>query len=230
MDLGYPPFETIDAQGQPTGVSVDLARALGESLHRPVKFQNIPFTGLIPSLLTGKIDLILSSMTDTAEREKTIAFSDPYLSIGLAVLAGNKSGLTGPKDLDRMGCTIAVRQGTTGQVWAQEHLKQARTLVLDKESSAVLEVIQGKADGFLYDQMSVWKNHQEHPAETVALLEPVQRESWAFGVRPGDVELRAHVNAFIKAFRSSGGFERLGDTYLKEQKEAFAKAGIPFYF
>ena len=169
-------------------------------------------------------------MTDTPEREKTIAFSDPYLTIGLAVLAGKKSSLTGSDDLDRAGRTLAVRQGTTGQVWAQEHLKQAKVLVLDKESSAVMEVSQGKVDGFLYDQMSVWKNHQEHPAETVALLQPVQREPWAIGMRPADKELRNQVNAFIKAFRASGGFERLGDLYLKDQKEAFAKASIPFYF
>lgn len=230
MDLSYPPFETIDAQGKPSGISPDLARALGESLHRPLKIVNIPFTGLIPSLLTGKIDCIISSMTDTAEREKTIAFSDPYLSIGLALLTGNKSGLTSSKDLDQPGRVIAVRQGTTGQVWAQEHLKQATILVLDKESSAVLEVIQGKAEAFLYDQMSVWKNNQQHPTETVALLEPVQKESWAIGLRPSDTALREAVNTFLKNFRASGGFDRLGDKYLKDQKEAFAKDGIPFYF
>jgi len=103
MELAYPPFETINSQGAPAGVSVDLAEALGEYLHRPIRIENIPFTGLIPSLLTGKIDLIISSMTDTPEREKTIAFSDPYLSIGLAVLAGSKSGLSGaigPGDLE----------------------------------------------------------------------------------------------------------------------------------
>jgi len=38
------------------------------------------------------------------------------------------------------------------------------------------------------------------------------------------------VNAFLKSFRSDGGFDRLGEKYLKEQKEAFAAAGIPFYF
>jgi polar amino acid transport system substrate-binding protein len=233
MELAYPPFETINSQGAPAGVSVDLAGALGEYLHRPVRIENIPFTGLIPSLLTGKIDLIISSMTDTPEREKTIAFSDPYLSIGLAVFAGTKSGLTGtmePGDLDQTGRTLAVRQGTTAQAWAADHLKQAKVLVLDKESSAVMEVVQGKADGFLYDQMSVWKNHQEHPAETIALLQPLQRESWAIGMRPDEKELREQVNAFIKVFRASGGFERLGDRYLKDQKEAFAKASIPFYF
>lgn len=230
MDLSYPPFETIDAQGNPAGVSPDLAQALGKYLHRPVQIENIPFTGLIPSLLTGKIDCIISSMTDTVEREKTISFSDPYLSIGLALLAGKNMGLSSSSDLDQVGRVIAVRQGTTGQIWAQEHLKKAQVLVLDKESSAVLEVIQGKVAAFLYDQMSVWKNHQEHPAETIALLDPLQKESWAVGLRPADKELREQVNAFLKNFRASGGFDHLGDSYLKEQKEAFAKAGIPFYF
>jgi polar amino acid transport system substrate-binding protein len=230
MDLSYPPFETIGADGQSSGVSVDLAAALASSLQRPLRIENIPFTGLIPSLLTGKIDLILSSMTDTPERRKSIAFSDPYLTIGLAALAGKNSTLSGPGDLDRPGRTIAVRQGTTAQTWATDHLKGAKVLVLDKESSAVLEVIQGKADAFLYDQMSVWKNQREHPAETVALLSPIQSEHWAIGLRPGDTALRDGVNAFLKAFRSSGGFDRLGEKYLKDQKEAFAAAGIPFYF
>jgi polar amino acid transport system substrate-binding protein len=230
MDLSYPPFETIGADGQPSGVSVDLANALGESLHRPVRIENIPFTGLIPSLLTGKIDLILSSMTDTPERRKSIAFSAPYLTIGLAALVGKTSRLTAPSDLDHPGRTIAVRQGTTAQAWATDHLKQAKVLVLDKESSAVLEVIQGKADAFLYDQMSVWKNQKEHSTETVALLAPIQTEHWAIGLRPSDTALRDEVDAFLKSFRASGGFDRLGDKYLKEQKEAFASAGIPFYF
>ena len=73
-------------------------------------------------------------------------------------------------------------------------------------------------------------NQQEHPAETVALLQPIQSESWAIGLRPDDTELREEVNYFIKSFRESGGFERLGNLYLKDQKEAFTKAGIPFYF
>jgi polar amino acid transport system substrate-binding protein len=44
------------------------------------------------------------------------------------------------------------------------------------------------------------------------------------------VALRDQVNAFLKSFRASGGFDHLGDLYLKDQKEAFAKASIPFYF
>ena len=70
MELAYPPFEMTDTSGKPTGVSVDLATDLAKSLGRPVVIQNTAFDGLIPALKTGKIDLVISSMAATAEREK----------------------------------------------------------------------------------------------------------------------------------------------------------------
>jgi polar amino acid transport system substrate-binding protein len=124
---------------------------------------------------------------------------------------------------------VAVKKGTTGHSFAAKNIKQARVLVLDKESAAVLEVVQGKADAFIYDQMSTYQNWQRNQASTKALLVPFQKESWAVGVRKGNDALRIKVNAFLKEFRAKGGFERLGDRYLKEQKEAFKKLGFPFY-
>ena len=230
MDLSYPPFETIGPSGKPEGVSVDLAEALGKSLGRPVRIENIPFTGLIPSLKTNKIDCIISSMTDTPERRASIAFSDPYLSTGLALLVSRESPIQSQQDLDQVGKTLAVRQGTTGEVWARANIKNATILSLEKESAAVLEVIQGRADAFLYDQMSIWKNAQEHPNKTRALLSPLQKESWAVGLRHDDSQLRDQINAFFKSYRASGGFEALGDKYLGDQKSAFKQQGIPFYF
>ena len=94
MDLSYPPFETIDENGKPTGISVRLAEALANFLGRPLRIENIPFVGLIPSLQNKRIDCIISSMTDTPERRQSIAFSDAYLSIGLALLAGARSDLS----------------------------------------------------------------------------------------------------------------------------------------
>jgi len=230
MELSYPPFETIDPAGKPTGVSVDLAHALGESLGRPVRIENIPFTGLIPSLKTGKIDCIISSMTDTPERRGSIDFSEPYLSTGLALLVPAGSSVSSVADLDQTGRTVAVRQGTTGEVWSRANIKNAKILALEKESAAVMEVVQEKADAFLYDQMSVWMNARKHPETTRALLEPIRKEQWAVGLRKGDEELRAKVNEFLREFRAAGGFERLGDRHLKEQKEAFREQGIEFYF
>jgi polar amino acid transport system substrate-binding protein len=230
MDLSYPPFETIGPTGKPEGVSVDIAEALGKFLRKPVRIENIPFTGLIPSLKTEKIDCIISSMTDTPERRASIAFSDPYLSTGLALLVARDSPIQSQQDLDQAGKTLAVRQGTTGEVWARANIKNATILSLEKESAAVLEVIQGRAEAFLYDQMSIWKNAQEHSSKTRAVLQPLQKENWAVGLRHDDTLLCEQINAFLKAFRSAGGFDALGDKYLKDQKAAFKEQGIPFYF
>jgi polar amino acid transport system substrate-binding protein len=230
MDLSYPPFETIDPAGKPTGVSVEIAEALAKSLGKNLRIENIPFTGLIPSLQTGKIDCIISSMTDTPERRSSVAFSDPYIGTGLALLVGKNSTASSMADIDQPGKTLAVRQGTTGEVWARANIKNAQILALEKEAAAVLEVVQGKADAFLYDQMSIWKNAQEQPEKTRALLAPVRKEQWAVALRQNDTALLDKINAFLKDFRAAGGFEKLGDKYLGDQKAAFREQGIEFYF
>ncbi len=230
MDLSYPPFESISPDGQPAGVSVDLARALAAQLGRPLRIENIPFTGLIPALKSGKIDLIISSMTANEERSRSIAFSDPYLTTGLSALLPLASTARSIADLDQAGHTIVVRQGTTGEMYARQHLRQASILPLEKESACVLEVIQGKADAFIYDQMSIYKNWSQNRDATRALLTPFQQESWAIGLRQGDSALLEQVNSFLRQFREQGGFERLGRTHLAEQKEYFRQQGLPFYF
>ena len=229
MELAYPPFEMTDTSGKPTGVSVDLATDLAKSLGRPVVIQNTSFDGLIPALKTGKVDLVISSMTATAERAQSIDFSDPYLSTGLCLLLKKDSAAKGIADLDKAGVKVAVKKGTTGHLYATAKLKNAEILVLDKESAAVLEVSQGKADAFIYDQMSTYQNWQRNKATTRAILEPFQKESWAVGIAKGNDELKGKVNAFIKDYRAKGGFEQLGDRYLKEMKDEFKRLGYTFF-
>jgi len=230
MELSYPPFEMTDPQGQPAGVSVDLANALGAALGRKVEIRNIAFDGLIPELKTGRIDLILSSMTETPERGQSIDFSEPYVHTGLALLAAKAAPISSVDDLNQPGRRVAVKNGTTGQLYARDHLPQAQVLVFDSEEAAVLEVAQGKADAFIYDPMSVLQNAARHADTTRAILKPFQEEAWAIGLRKGDDGLRGQVNAFLHDYRAQGGFDALGEKYLHEEKEAFRRQGIPFVF
>ena len=230
MELSYPPFEMRDASGAPAGVSVDLATALGEKLGQPVEIQNLPFAGLVPALKTAKIDLIISSMTATPERAQSIDFSEPYLKTGLSLLVAAKSDIHSIADVDRAGRNVAVVKGTTAHVFAGQKIKTARVLVFDKPAACVLEVTQGKSDVFIIDQMTVLENWQRNPATTRAVLAPFQEEQWAIGLRKGSDDLRAKVNAFLAAYRAAGGFEKLGDKWLTEQKSEFKKLGVPFVF
>ena len=230
MELNYPPFEMTDAAGTPKGVGVDMARALCDYLHRPIDIQNMPFEGLIPALKTGRIDLVISSMTATDERRKSIDFSDPYLSTGLSILVKKESPIQGIADVDKPGVIVVLKTGTTSAIYARDHFKNATTLALQQDTACALEVVQGKADAFLYDQMSIYQFARKHPDTTRGLLTPFQRESWAIGIRKGNAGLEDQVNAFLRDFKARKGFDALGDKYLKEDKEAFKQMGFPFYF
>lgn len=230
LDMSYPPFEMRDEKGQPAGVSVDLARAVGEKIGRPVEFVNMPFDGLIPALRTNRIDVVLSSMTATPERAQSVDFSEPYLRTGLCLLTPATSDIQSVADLDRAGKKVAVIKGTTGHLWAVQNLKQAQPLVLAKETAGVLEVTQGKADAFIYDQMSTLRNWLGNRDKTRAVLKPFKEEAWAIALRKGNDPLRTQVNTALAELRKDGFFDRSADKWLKEQKAEFAKLGVPFVF
>jgi polar amino acid transport system substrate-binding protein len=230
MELNYPPFEMTDPAGNPSGVGVEMAHALGDYLHRPIQIENMPFEGLIPALKTGRIALIISSMTATDERRKSIAFSDPYLNTGLAILAKKSGAIQSIADVDKPGTIVTVKTGTTAADYARDHFTNATVLALQQDTACALEVVQGKADAFLYDQMSIYQFAKKHPDTTRGLLVPFQKESWAIGIAKGNTALETQVNAFLADFKAHQGFDKLGDKYLKEDKEAFKQMGFPFYF
>lgn len=231
MELAYPPFEMSEKDGTPSGVSVDFAKALGASLGREVIIENIAWDGLIPSLKTGKIDLIISSMTITEERKKSIDFSIPYAQSSLAILANKDSGVKSIEDLNVEGKTIAVKKGSTGHIYAKDNLQNANVLVFDKEAACVLEVVQGKADGFIYDQLTIYKNYAKNMDTTVPLLESFQEdyEYWGVALKKNS-PLKADVDEFIKQAKDDGTFDTFADKYLTDAKNTFDELGIPFFF
>ena len=203
MQLQDPPFEMIAVDGKPTGISVEIAKALTAYLDKELVIQDLPFVALIPSLQTKKIDCIISSMTVTEERARVIDFSDPYIRTGLCLLISAKSTLQGISDADQKGRVIAVKQGTTGELYARSQFKEAKIVALGEEAACVLEVIQGKVDAFIYDQFAVYMQWKRNPKTTRAILKPFKEEDWAIGLRKGD-PLRDQINAFLKQYIASG--------------------------
>lgn len=231
MELAYPPFETKDEQGNPSGVSVDFMKDFGEYIGKEICIENISFDGLIPSLQTGKADMVMSSMTITEERKETVDFSEPYANALLAVLTNKDSQITSVDDLNQEGKKVAVKTGSTGYLYAQEHLKNAEIIALQDESACVMEVSQGKADGFIYDQLTIYRNWQNNLDTTNAVFIPFQDvEPWGIAVKKGNTELLDQLNEFIETYREDGGFEELTEKYLSEEKEAFEELGFQWFF
>lgn len=231
MELAYPPFETKDDTGNPSGISVDFMKDFAEQYGYDLVIENTAWDGLIPSLQTGKVDCIISSMTITEERLEAVDFSDPYAMAQLAILANANSGINSIDDLNQPGKKVAVKTGSTGDVYATKNLTEAEIVRLADESACVTEVVQGKADGFLYDQLTIYRNQAANPDSTAAVYIPFQEaESWGIAVRKGDVELLDQLNEFIAQSKTDGEFDRLTEKYLSEEKKAFDEYNFRWFF
>lgn len=214
MQLQDPPFEMVSESGKPVGISVEIAKALASFLGKELTIRGLPFLALIPALNNKEIDCIISSMSVTPQRLEAIDFSDPYLQTGLCLLISAKSNLQNIEGADEKGRVIAVKQGTTGEVYALSRLKKAKILSLSEEAACVLEVVQGKADAFIYDRFSIYAHSKNNPKTTRAVLKPFEKEDWAIGLRKGD-PLKEKINLFLRQFLALGKMKQLLEPYYE---------------
>lgn len=231
MELAYPPFETKDDAGNPEGIAVDFMKDFGEAYGYDIQIENTAWDGLIPSLQTGKADVVISSMTITDERKEAVDFSDAYAMAQLAILANAASNIGSIDDLNQSDKTVAVKTGSTGDVYATKNLTNAQITRLADESACVTEVVQGKADGFLYDQLTIYRNQIANPDTTAAVFIPFQdAEEWGIAVKKGNTELLDQLNEFIARSKTDGEFDKLTEKYLSEEKKAFDQYGFKWFF
>ena len=231
MELAYPPFETKDEAGEATGISADFAQAFADALDKELRIENIAWDGLIPALQTGQVDMVISSMTITEERSRTISFSDPYANAYLALLTHTASEISSVEDLNQAGRTIAVKTGSTGFFYAQKHLSEATILSLPDESACVTEVVQGKADAFIYDQLTIYRNWKQHESTTTPVFIPFQDvEHWGVATKLDNGSMIAALNQFIGDYTRAGGWSLLTARYLAEEKQVFDELGFRWFF
>jgi polar amino acid transport system substrate-binding protein len=212
MDLRFPPFET-EVDGEPVGISVDVALALGEYLGRPVEIINTNFASLIPSLNSGEIDIIIASMSNTPERAEAINFSSTYFYFKIPSLVNRQfaeaNGITENSttdDLLALGRAGANFTGITGQISSSipESLGLPVEIATNLEA-AILNVVQGQADVLIMSTFPVTRGHLANPEDTIIVWSPWVSSPIGMGVRQGEDELLAQANEFIATMNQPGG-------------------------
>lgn len=218
MEVSFWPFEYANEKGEPIGFDVDIARLAAKELGVEIEIRDMEFSGLIPALQGGKIDMIISGMTRTLTREKTVSFTQPYFVTGLCALLSKKRApdLQEVKELNSPDRILAVKLGTTGDLITAKLFPKAQVNRYKEETACVREVVTGRADVFFYDQLSISKHHKENPDTTRALLKPFTYEPYAIAIRKGDADFLGWLNMYLETIKSDGRYEELYQKYFSE--------------
>lgn len=112
QDMAYAPFEYINDKGEPEGFDCDLVRAVAAEMGFAVNLVNTNWDGIIPSLIGGTSDMIISAMTITEERQQSVTFSDQYFTATQFIAVKKDSPVKKLEDLQ--GKKVGVQNATTG--------------------------------------------------------------------------------------------------------------------
>jgi len=206
MEAKYPPFEFVPQSGEIVGLDVDLVRALGAHLGRPVTLRDMAFDALIPELQAGRIALVASGMSRLPERARVVDFSRPYARITMSILLSRKRAedVKTAADLDRDGVQIAVQRGTSGEVKARAAFPKAEIRPFDNQVDASKEVAAGRAHAFVYDMVSVRRLAEKEPDLLRVLGETLGGDDYCLAFPKGS-PLVLPTNAFLDEAAREGG-------------------------
>lgn len=161
--------------GELVGFDIDMAKAMAETLGVKLELKSMPFDQLIPALEQGTVDVVLSNMTMTMDRNMRVAFAGPYFVSGKCLITKQQeiAQADGPEDLKEADAKIAVVRGTTSENFVKELLPLARRMPVENVDKGTNMVAKGEANAFLTDFpicLSVMKRYPDNGFQSVVSL------------------------------------------------------------
>ena len=157
VENAYPPFNSIDTTtNQGVGWDYDALREICKLLNCVPVFKEAAWDGIFEATAAGEYDVVADGVTITDERKKTVAFSDPYMSIIQVILIrADETRFTNSKGLtDQTDLTVATQLGTTNEAVAIELVGESRVKSFEAFDAPVLALLSGDADAVIIDEQA----------------------------------------------------------------------------
>jgi polar amino acid transport system substrate-binding protein len=219
-DATYAPFETVDRSGALVGWEIDYGRALCAQMKVTCTFQDQDWDGIIPALLGGKFDVILSGMSITPKREMLVLFSTPYYQSQPVFIGqtAEKNGDVSPAALK--GKSIGTQSSSIFADYLSRYYKDSDIKLYPAGDEANLELATGRLDYVMNDNVAA-----EHFIENGAngccrIIATVKRDPDIFGTgvgaafRKDDAELCRMFNEAIASLFANGTYDKLARRYF----------------
>ena len=216
------PWAMQSKTGEWVGFEIDVAKRLAKDMGVEVEFVPTKWEGLIPSLLTGKFDLVIAGMTGTPQRALKINFTQPYDYTGTQICINKKFAdkVKMPMDLNDAQFTVISRVGVTAAETAKRLLPKAEKRLFSDNGSMVQELLNGNATAIIQSLPEPAQLVAKNP-ETLALLPgTLTKEPISMGVRKGDPDTLAYLNNWIVVVRAEGFLEEKADYWWRSMEWA----------
>ena len=217
MSGGQPPYNVVSREGKLIGMDVDIAELLAKSLDVQLELVQMNFNELLPALEAGKVDLVISGMTATLQRNMRAAFVGPYHITGKSILTRSETiAALGSNDLNRDDLRIAALKGSTSEDFVRRVAPNAKVVASDTYDDAIDQLLSNKAELFVADASIIMLSMMRWPdAGLTAAQRPLTIEPIGIAVPASDPLLLNLVENYMTALESSGALEKLEEKWFK---------------
>ena len=219
MSGEQPPLNMTTKSGELVGLEVALARVLASAMGVEVDLVRIPFPRLIDALESGEIDLIMSGMTITAQRNLRVVFVGPYFVSGQSLLSKSTELLAAKlEDLNHPRIRLAALTSSTSEAWVRRALPLATLVTTESIEEGIQQVIADQVDALVADQEICYFAMLRHADTGLAVrAENFTVEPIGIALPPDDPQLTNLIANYIGALEMQGTLHRARDYWFANE-------------
>lgn len=219
IDGTFAPHAFPSLDGGIQGFNVELAAAMAEKLGVPITITAGQYTGLFPALHSGTFDYIAAPTTVTAERSKTMLFTEGFMETNFGFATRPGAGISSVEDLK--GKTVTANKGSLYETWLTEHADELDLTVLTfgTQADAYEAVTSGRADASMAGMTSSAWAGKQNPRLEYAFQIPTGL-SWALPFRRDDYATRNLFDAVLECLKTDGTMAALSEKWFGVTPEA----------
>jgi len=210
----YPPFSFQDERGKLTGFEVEFAEQLAQHLGVKAKLQPTKWDGMLASLDSKRIDVVINQVTISDERKKKYDFSTPYTISGVQALTMKAKAGTISKPEDLAGKKVGVGLGSNYEQWLRDNVKGVDIRTYDDDPTKYQDLRSGRLDAILVDRLAAL-DLVKKTGDTMAVAgAPFSRLESGVALRKGNEELLNAINQAIAAMQKDGSLTKLSEKWF----------------
>ncbi len=212
-----PSMSQIDSEGKISGFDIDLARVMASLMGVKLDVQVMPFSELLPALEAGKVDVVISNMTITAQRNLRVAFVGPYLVSGKCIVTKNESLAKAEEsgDLNTAATRLAVLAGSTSEDFARELFPAATIVTINDYDKGAQLVASDEANGMLTDYPICLATLKSHPNDGfVSVFSLLTYEPIGIALPANDAHFINWTENFLDRMDGTNGIEEFGKRWF----------------